>query len=55
MDFFWSFEEGNSGLEGHVIQRQEFFSGGVLHDGSEEGHRVEEVAEAKCLGGKKLG
>ena len=42
------------GLEGHVVQRQNLFSGGGLHDGGEETHGVEEMADAEGVGGDQL-
>ena len=42
-DILRTLELGHVGLYGHVIQRHSLLSGCELHNGSQEGHGVEEV------------
>lgn len=43
LNFSVVFDLSHIGLENHVIQRQSLFSGSSLHNGSQEGHRIEQV------------
>ena len=48
-NLFWISDVGDIGLEGHVIKGEALLSGCDLHDGSQEGHWVEQTRDPEGL------